>query len=42
MDTWRDAAEAAGVNVVDSVIANLEPDDEAIETLRALGARLAE
>ena len=41
MDTWRDAAEAAGVNVVDSVIANLEPDDEAIETLRALGARLA-
>ena len=42
MDTWRNAAEAAGVNVVDSVIANLEPDDEAIETLRALGARLAE
>ena len=42
MDTWRDAAESAGVNVVDSVIANLEPDDEAIETLRALGARLAE
>lgn len=42
MDTWRAAAEEAGVNVVDSVIANLEPDDEALAQLKALGERLAE
>lgn len=41
MDTWRQAAEDAGVNVVDSVIANLEPDDEALARLRELGSRLA-
>ena len=37
-----EGAEGAGVNVVDTVIANLEPDDEALETLKALGAKLAE
>ena len=41
MDTWRQAVEDAGVNVVDSVIANLEPDDEALARLRELGSRLA-
>jgi ParB-like chromosome segregation protein Spo0J len=41
MDTWRQAAEDAGVNVVDAVIANLEPDDEALARLRELGSRLA-
>ena len=40
MDTWRSSAEDAGVNVVDAVIANLEPDDDAIEQLKALGAKL--
>ena len=42
MDTWRAAAEEAGGNVVDSVIANLEPDDEALALLKALGVLLAE
>ena len=42
METWHDSATDAGVNVIDCVIANLEPDDEAIEKLTALGKRLAE
>ena len=42
METWKEGAEGAGVNVVDTVIANLTPDDEALETLKALGAKLAE
>ena len=33
MDTWKSEAEDAGVNIIDTVIANLEPDDEAIEQL---------
>ena len=41
MDTWKDDAVAAGVNVVDTVICNLEPDDEANEALKALGTTLA-
>ena len=41
MDTWKDDAIAAGVNVVDTVICNLEPDDEANEALKALGTTLA-
>lgn len=41
MDTWKSEAEDAGVNIIDTVIANLEPDDEAIEQLKALGAKLA-
>lgn len=42
METWKENAEGAGVNVVDTVIANLEPDDDAIETLKALGEKLSE
>ena len=42
METWKESAEDAGVNVVKTVIANLEPDDEALESLRELGASLAE
>ena len=34
-------ADDAGVNIIDTVIANLDPDDEAIEQLKALGAKLA-
>ncbi len=41
METWKAAAEDSGVNVVGTVIANLEPDDEALEQLKALGARLS-
>lgn len=42
MDTWKDDAEGVGVNVVDTLIANLEPDDQALEQLRELGKRLAQ
>ena len=42
MDSWRESAEGAGVNVIDAIIANLEPVDEAVETLQAAGAKLAE
>ena len=42
METWRDSATDAGVNVIDCVIANLEPDDEAVDKLKAAGAKLAE
>jgi flavodoxin short chain len=41
MDTWKDAAEGDGVNVVETVIANLEPDDEAEEALKVAAAKLA-
>ena len=41
MDTWRENAEAAGVHVVDTLICNLEPDDEAITALQALGEKLS-
>ena len=41
METWKSDAEDAGVNVVDTVIANLEPDDEAEEALKAAAAKLA-
>ena len=41
MDTWKEAAEADGVNVVETVIANLEPDDEAEEALKEAAAKLA-
>lgn len=41
MDAWKEAAEGAGVNVVDTVIATLEPDDEAAEALKAAAAKLA-
>ena len=41
METWKEDAEAAGVDVVDTVIANLEPDDEAEAALQAAAAKLA-
>ena len=41
METWKSDAEDAGVNVVDTVIANLEPDDEAEDALKAAAAKLA-
>ena len=40
MDTWRERTEGDGAEVIDTVIANLEPDDEALEACRALGAAL--
>ncbi len=42
METWKSEAEDNGVNVLESVIANLEPDDEALEQLAEAGKRLAE
>ena len=41
MDAWRERTEGDDAEVVDTVIANLEPDDEALEACRALGATLA-
>lgn len=41
MDSWNEDAAAAGVNVVETVIANYEPDDEAEEACKAAGAKLA-
>lgn len=41
MGAWRKRTEGDGAEVVDTVIANLEPDDEALEACRALGAALA-
>lgn len=40
METWRADADEAGVNVVDTVIAYDEPDDDAAAACRALGAEL--
>lgn len=42
METWKSNAQDAGVNVIDTVIANLEPDDDALDQLKALGKKLAE
>lgn len=41
METWEARAEEAGVNVVDTTIANLEPDAEAISECQRIGALLA-
>lgn len=41
MDAWKEDAESAGVNVVDSLIVNEEPDDEGTESCRNLGAVIA-
>ena len=41
MDSWRDTAEGDGVNVVATVIANLEPDDEATDALKEAASKLA-
>lgn len=41
MDTWKERAEGDGAELVDTIIANNEPDDEAVEACKALGAALA-
>lgn len=41
MDSWKEAAQADGVNVVATAIANLEPDDEAADALREAATKLA-
>lgn len=41
MDTWKDDAEEAGASLAGTVIANNEPDDEAISACNDLGASLA-
>lgn len=41
MESWKEAAEGDGVNVVATVIANLEPDDEAADALKDAAAKLA-
>lgn len=40
MDTWKESAENDGVNVVDTVIANLEPDTEAEAALKDAAEKL--
>lgn len=42
MDTWKEAAEEAGVNVVSTVIANNEPDDDALAEVAAAAKALVE
>ena len=41
MDVWKEDAEEAGVNVIDSLIINEQPDDDGIAACQALGAQLA-
>lgn len=41
MDAWKEDAEEAGVNVIDSLIINEQPDDDGIAACHALGAQLA-
>lgn len=41
MDSWRERTEGDGAEVADTVIANLEPDDDALAACKALGAALA-
>ena len=41
MESWEARAEEAGVNVVETVIANLDPDAEAISECQRVGALLA-
>ena len=41
METWASAARDAGVNVTETVIAHLEPDDEAEAALREVADKLA-
>lgn len=41
METWKDGAADTGINVVGTVIANLEPDDDALAALKELGEKLA-
>ncbi|MBQ9059488.1 MAG: flavodoxin [Atopobiaceae bacterium] len=41
MDIWKDAAVDAGVNVVATVIANNDPDDDEVAACNELGETLA-
>ena len=41
MDAWKEDAEEAGVNVIDSLIINEQPDGDGIAACQALGAQLA-
>ena len=41
MDAWKEDAEEAGVNVIDSLIINEQPDGDDIAACQALGAQLA-
>lgn len=41
MEQWKQNAQAAGVNVTDTAIAHLDPDDEARESLASIGKQLA-
>ena len=41
MDTWSEDAEEAGADVVDTVIANNEPDDEALAACGEMAGMLA-
>ena len=41
MEIWKEVAASDGVNVIDTVIANLEPDDEATDALNAAATKLA-
>lgn len=41
MDAWKEDAEEAGVNVIDSLIINEQPDGDGIAACQALGSQLA-
>lgn len=41
MDAWKEDAEEAGVNVIDSLIVNEQPDGDGIAACQALGSQLA-
>lgn len=41
MDAWKENAEEAGVNVIDSLIINEQPDGDGIAACQALGSQLA-
>ncbi len=40
MRNWEEAANGAGIQVVDTYICNETPDDDALEACKALGAKL--
>lgn len=42
METWKASAEEQGANVIATIIANLEPDSDALDELEQVGKKLAE
>ena len=42
MDTWKASAEDQGAHVIATIIANLEPDDDALNELEQAGKKLSE